>query len=338
MTNCTEINELLSMYIDGQLGENEKKQFEEHIAGCEACKREYEEILSIVRLCEGIEEEELPPDFGQKLHARLIEANGNNLEEASAIESISEVPDESISESISGSKSESSSESSSESKAGKIIMMFRNTYFRVGASVAAALLLVFLVRGIYSPGVLTNTTGSLSISANESAMDKASEARQESAAAMTAPAAGNSGGEAASAADMPADGNTNSTTVYGSSGDNQSEEGMGGGSAPQAKMAEVPSVSAYVMNDQASGVSGEDASSNDAAAGTKAAVQPVETDRAAADARLQQPMLAAMLAPETATSTEASVDIVTADKKAAIEQIKAIAIKYEGAETTAPVS
>lgn len=41
------IKELISAYIDGELGEEEKKQLEEHLSGCEECRNELEEMRNL---------------------------------------------------------------------------------------------------------------------------------------------------------------------------------------------------------------------------------------------------------------------------------------------------
>lgn len=79
--NCSEVNELISLYIDNELNEKERADFEEHLQSCETCRREVEEITRLVQACGGIEEEELPEGFKEELHVKLVAADaGENAE------------------------------------------------------------------------------------------------------------------------------------------------------------------------------------------------------------------------------------------------------------------
>jgi len=71
---CTNINELMSAYIDNEINEVDKAKFEKHIAQCPQCKEEYELLKSLVLECSEIDEAELPEDFREGLHTRLMEA------------------------------------------------------------------------------------------------------------------------------------------------------------------------------------------------------------------------------------------------------------------------
>ena len=47
MNNCDDIRELLSASIDGELTEGESRRLAEHLAGCEACRRELDELRKV---------------------------------------------------------------------------------------------------------------------------------------------------------------------------------------------------------------------------------------------------------------------------------------------------
>ena len=47
--NCTEIRELISSYIDGELSEEEAIKFENHIKACKDCYNEYISILEVAK-------------------------------------------------------------------------------------------------------------------------------------------------------------------------------------------------------------------------------------------------------------------------------------------------
>lgn len=71
--DCSRAKELLSMYMDGELNTGQKAEFEDHIAKCSSCMEEYEDIVKLLDVLHGIQEEELPGDFAEKLHERLLE-------------------------------------------------------------------------------------------------------------------------------------------------------------------------------------------------------------------------------------------------------------------------
>lgn len=72
MLNCGDMNELMSLYIDGELGKEERSAFENHIRVCDSCRREFEELKEIVDVCRETKEVELPTGFREELHARLL--------------------------------------------------------------------------------------------------------------------------------------------------------------------------------------------------------------------------------------------------------------------------
>ncbi len=113
MKKCSEIKELISQYIDDELNADERREFEEHMDSCEECRNELDELMQIVGLCKDVPEEELPADFKIELHQKLLEVQKQS-EEASKP------------------------------------AFYRARYFKLFSSVAAVLLLVFLVRGLYN--------------------------------------------------------------------------------------------------------------------------------------------------------------------------------------------
>lgn len=72
MKKCEHIIELISLYIDGELSDAEKHQFEEHINSCIKCKEEFDCQMEIINLCKNIEDVELPEDFNKQLHQKLV--------------------------------------------------------------------------------------------------------------------------------------------------------------------------------------------------------------------------------------------------------------------------
>ena len=74
---CEHVRELMSAYIDNEINEVDKAKLEKHIAQCPQCKEEYELLKELVLECSEIDEVELPEDFREELHNKLIEAKNN---------------------------------------------------------------------------------------------------------------------------------------------------------------------------------------------------------------------------------------------------------------------
>lgn len=72
--NCIEIKDMLSLYIDGELDENEKKAVEEHVSTCESCRNELEQYQKIINMLQNLIEEEPPIGYCKRLHEKLLKA------------------------------------------------------------------------------------------------------------------------------------------------------------------------------------------------------------------------------------------------------------------------
>ncbi len=70
---CELARNLMSSYIDRDINEIDKLGLEKHLQQCMDCREEYELLLEVVTECSGFEEAELPEDFHEELHARLLE-------------------------------------------------------------------------------------------------------------------------------------------------------------------------------------------------------------------------------------------------------------------------
>ncbi|MCX7842765.1 MAG: zf-HC2 domain-containing protein [Clostridia bacterium] len=112
MKNCSEINELMNLYIDDMLSVTERKIFEEHIGRCKACALELNELTNIVNYCRSISDEELPEGFRESLNKKLANAKAE-------MESYE-----------------------------KKILVFKNRYLRIFSSVAAVLVVFVFIKGI----------------------------------------------------------------------------------------------------------------------------------------------------------------------------------------------
>lgn len=73
--NCKQVRELLSDYIDNLIENEDVTAIEAHLAQCESCRKEYEELLHIVNLLSELPEKKLPDTFDERLHEALLAVN-----------------------------------------------------------------------------------------------------------------------------------------------------------------------------------------------------------------------------------------------------------------------
>jgi len=117
MKACNEIVELIAENIDGELDEESRVQVEEHLAVCQDCKREFEDMMYVVDLCRTLPEEELPEGFSEQLHERLVE------------------------------------EKSRQERINKVVVL-RKRYAKIFSSIASVFLIMVLVKGFVNNGFL----------------------------------------------------------------------------------------------------------------------------------------------------------------------------------------
>jgi predicted anti-sigma-YlaC factor YlaD len=60
---CDEIAVLLSGYIDGELNDDERAQVDQHLAGCETCRRELTELQQMVEVTDSMKLMEPPNEI-----------------------------------------------------------------------------------------------------------------------------------------------------------------------------------------------------------------------------------------------------------------------------------
>lgn len=75
MKKCLIDTDIIDRYFDGKLDDKQMSEIEGHFETCESCRSEFKEIFDNIRLCREIEEEELPENFQQELHAKLLALN-----------------------------------------------------------------------------------------------------------------------------------------------------------------------------------------------------------------------------------------------------------------------
>jgi|GEM_PF-1762702 len=69
---CSNIESLISAYLDGELTEDEMTELNEHFESCRDCRLKFNEIKGVVNLLRNLDDEELPETFSQDLHERLM--------------------------------------------------------------------------------------------------------------------------------------------------------------------------------------------------------------------------------------------------------------------------
>lgn len=142
MKNCSEYRELFTLYIDNELDDNTREKFENHVKNCEACRTEMEEIMQVMNLCASMSEEELPETFKEKLHKKLVDVNKKEIE-------------------------------------ARRILSFKNKYIKIISSVAAVLLLAFILRESFInfmlPGKFTADNAKSEIKADAKNMELSEE-------------------------------------------------------------------------------------------------------------------------------------------------------------------
>ncbi len=70
---CSQIRKMISPYVDGELGPEEKKMFESHLPDCPGCTKELEATESVHRLFASPERFEAPLGFAARVMARIEE-------------------------------------------------------------------------------------------------------------------------------------------------------------------------------------------------------------------------------------------------------------------------
>lgn len=71
--DCELVRSLMSSYIDKDINEIDRVEFEKHLESCSDCMKEYNLLLSAVAYCNELEEIELPETFHQDLMGKIQE-------------------------------------------------------------------------------------------------------------------------------------------------------------------------------------------------------------------------------------------------------------------------
>lgn len=111
MIRCNEVMDHISLYISQDLDDTMRKTVEEHLDSCPQCREEYNQLMHVIGLCNALPEEELPSSFTQQLHEKLLK------------------------------------EETLQKRQGQLYFIPRK-YIGIGATMAAGLVIAFLLRGI----------------------------------------------------------------------------------------------------------------------------------------------------------------------------------------------
>lgn len=77
--NCNKIRDLLSLYIDQMLDEDQVKEVEEHLSTCDSCRKELDEMKEILGLLNQAEMVPVPEAFNFRLKKALKEEKQNMI-------------------------------------------------------------------------------------------------------------------------------------------------------------------------------------------------------------------------------------------------------------------
>jgi anti-sigma factor RsiW len=77
---CSEFVEFLMEYLDGALGESERRVFEGHVERCPACVNYLETYRETIRLGSSVcsSDQDVPPDVPEELVQAILSARRSN--------------------------------------------------------------------------------------------------------------------------------------------------------------------------------------------------------------------------------------------------------------------
>lgn len=89
--NCNDVRDNLSLYIDDELNEQDKKLMVEHLQSCSECSKELEEYRKIIQALSELPEEEPPVGYCKRLHEKLLDVSPE-MKNDDGIAKINEIP------------------------------------------------------------------------------------------------------------------------------------------------------------------------------------------------------------------------------------------------------
>lgn len=76
---CDQINEWMSDHLDGQLNPDQERLLQEHLAGCDGCRRTLAELSQTVALLQGLPPVDPPAHLMNQLHAQLKQEKNRTI-------------------------------------------------------------------------------------------------------------------------------------------------------------------------------------------------------------------------------------------------------------------
>jgi predicted anti-sigma-YlaC factor YlaD len=77
--NCRGVLDVLSDYLEGDVGEAVCEEVEEHLAGCEKCRMHVDAMRRIITLYKKWKDEPIPDDVSQRLQHVFARECGSDL-------------------------------------------------------------------------------------------------------------------------------------------------------------------------------------------------------------------------------------------------------------------
>lgn len=73
---CAEIEKHLDSYLDGEIDQSLKRNFEQHLTRCEACSSLVTDCQHILQVAKNLSETVVPQDVRKRLRERLADETG----------------------------------------------------------------------------------------------------------------------------------------------------------------------------------------------------------------------------------------------------------------------
>ena len=114
--DCKYIKNLIPLYIDDEIDEKTRLEFEEHVNTCASCKHEIEAMSKALSILRSIPQVDLPSNFKEELHEKLVKAKNDG-------------------------------------KLKNKLLFAKNTYLKAVSTIAACVLIIFVLRGMFFNGI-----------------------------------------------------------------------------------------------------------------------------------------------------------------------------------------
>ncbi len=79
MLKCSDVEELLDSFIDGELSPAQTSRFEHHVEHCECCRILVSDCRQLLEVARSLAETPIPSDVSERLREALRERVGHNV-------------------------------------------------------------------------------------------------------------------------------------------------------------------------------------------------------------------------------------------------------------------